>query len=300
MRKDVERIWERLAAAATACGLLLVLAFGWQPARAADDALAILTIVDGPAQLLRGDKRLRAEEGLRLLSQDIIETTADARVTRIEYPDGAAFNLGPSTRVLIDPQFYGERGRFARLYLLAGWIKMKAVGAGTDAAGRSIPLLASPAIDVIDADGSLVVQVDDAAVALFIESGSATFHERRDAKPVGEHRRLAAGQFLGRPQQGKSTLGGRAAPEFIAALPRSFLDTLPDRAALFASRKPVAKEIGDIGYDDARDWLAVEWTLRRPAMKRWQPLTRDAEFRNALIANMKAHPEWARVLSRGR
>ena len=44
------------------------------------------------------------------------------------------------------------------------------------------------------------------------------------------------------------------------------------------------------------DWLAVEPTLRRPAMKRWRDLTRDAAFREALVANMTAHPEWDRVL----
>lgn len=304
MREDFELMLERVATRAASCAMLLaVVMFLVLPAQAAtpanDEPLAILTIVDGPAQMLRDDKRLRAEEGLRLLSQDIVETAADARVTRIEFLDGLAFNLGPSTRVLVDPQFYGERGRFARLYLLSGWIKLKAGAvppADAKEKAKPIPLLASPAIDVIDATGSLVVKVDDSALGLFVESGNVTIHERRDAKPVGAHRAVNSGQFLSRSQQGKSAVAGRPAPDFIDEMPRSFLDTLPDRAEIFKNRKPTPKEIGAITYDDAGDWLAVEWTLRRPAMKRWRPLTRDPEFRKGLVANMSAHPEWDRLL----
>lgn len=290
------------AGLAAGCLILAATLLVVHPARAAsgEPALAIVTIVDGAAQLMRGERRFALAEGVRLESQDVVETAKDGRLLRIEYGDGMALNLGPSTRLLIDPQFYGERGRFARVYLLSGWAKLKAPAAPAAAtAGEPapIPLLASPAVDVYTAEGSLVVMVAASALSLFVESGRAEVHERLDAKPLGEVQALRGGQFLNRPENAKSTLLARAAPSFIEHLPRGFLDTLPDRAAMFGNRRVEPKEIGAIGYDDARDWLAVEWTLRRPAMKRWRPLTRDAAFREALEANMAAHPEWGRVLA---
>ncbi len=296
----------RLTVAGSGLGLagssgLVGLAMAATPAAAADAELGIATILDGKAQLLRDDDRLQFVEGTRLLSQDIVETAPDCRLLQIEFGDGLIVDLGPSTRLLIDPQFYGERGRFARVYLLSGWIKVK----GPPVAKRSekppaeaapIPLLASPAIDLLTASGSVVAMVNDSAVSMFVESGQAAVAERLNAKPLGATVPLSSGQFLQRAGQPKSVVSPRPSPAFIAQLPRSFLDTLPERAAMFKGRNPAPKVTGPITYADARDWLSVEWTLRRPAMKRWRSLTRDAEFRKALVDNMPAHPEWDRAL----
>lgn len=260
--------------------------------------LAIVTILDGKAQLLRGESRMSFDEGTRLVSQDVLETAADARLLRIEFSDGLAINLGPSTRVLIDPQFYGERGRFARLYLLSGWAKVKAstTTAPAKGAATAVPLLASPAIDLIESSGAAVLLVNEPAVSLFVESGQAKVRERLAGKPAGAVGPLRNGQFLQRGAQGRSSVAARPAPSFVDQMPRSFLDTLPDRAAIFRDRAPAPKVTAPIGYADAKDWLGVEPTLRRPSMKRWRPLVRDSEFRKALVADMPAHPEWDRVL----
>ncbi len=303
MREISRRTLQRAAGSLASVWLLLAstgfMASAAQAASQSDEqTLAVVTIVDGKARLLRGQQLLQVAEGVPLLSQDVIETDADSRVVRIEFNDAMTINLGPSTRVLIDPQFYGERGRFARVYLLSGWVKLKAGAAaptGKDA-DAAIPLLASPAIDLYEASGSVVTSVDGRSVALFIESGSAKVQERLDAKPLGQTAALRSGQFLSRANNAKSALLARPAAAFIDQMPRSFLDTLPDRAAMFKDRQPQPKAVGEISYEDAKDWLSVEWTLRRPAMKRWRELTRDPEFRKALVANMPAHPEWDRVL----
>ncbi|MEO8278144.1 MAG: hypothetical protein ABI564_00555 [Ideonella sp.] len=278
--------------------LLISAAIAAPTAQPAQSSLGIVTILDGKAQLLRGEERLDFVEGTRLVSQDVIETAADARLLRIEFMDGLAVNLGPSTRVLIDPQFYGERGRFAHLYLLSGWVKLKASAAPPAGQGDAapIPLLASPVIDLLESSGAVVALVNEPALSLFVESGQAKVRERLQAKPLGEAVALRSGQFLQRAEQAKSTIAARPAPAFIDRIPRSFLDTLPDRAALFKGRDPTPKAIATISYADAKDWLDVEGTLRRPAMKRWRSLTRDAEFRRGLVADMPAHPEWDRVL----
>ena len=101
---------------------------------------------------------------------------------------------------------------------------------------------------------------------------------------------------FGRTGSGKSAMSARPPADFVSQLPRSFLDTLPSRAAMFKDRDVTPKPLADISYAEAQAWLATEPALRRPAMPRWRPLTRNPAFRTALVANMAAHPEWDRVL----
>jgi hypothetical protein len=258
----------------------------------------VLTILDGKARLLRGSERLELAQGVRLVRQDIIETAADARLLRIEFADGLAISLGPGTRLLLDPGFVGERGRAARLYLLQGWIKLNlpAPAAGAKPAAAGPALLASPACDLLAATGGVVAMVAPGKAQVFVETGTLTLQERGSGSPVGSRQELRTGEFFSRVGDTKAAVTPRPAPDFVQALPRGFLDTLPARAELFKDREVAPKPQGDIGYAEVQDWLAAEPTLRRASMPRWRPLTRNAAFRNALVANMTAHPEWDRVL----
>jgi hypothetical protein len=271
-------------------GLLMVAA----PLRA--QTLATLTILDGPASLLRGAARLQVAEGLRLQSQDILETPADARLARLEFADGLALSLGPSSRLLVDPRFSGERGRAARVYLLRGWAKLNPAPAGGGKPGAGAPPLASPGVDVLSASGALVLALQDGQVQVFAEGGEAALQERDVGSAVGSAQKLRGGEFFGRAGSAKSAVAPRPPPGFLPQVPRSFQDTLPSRAALFKDREVAPKPVGEIAYAEVRDWLAAEPSLRRGSMNRWKPLTRNPAFRNALVAGMPAHPEWDRVL----
>jgi hypothetical protein len=43
-------------------------------------------------------------------------------------------------------------------------------------------------------------------------------------------------------------------------------------------------------------WLKAESSVRRPLMQRWRGKVREPAFRNALVANLSAHPEWDPIL----
>ena len=87
----------------------------------------------------------------------------------------------------------------------------------------------------------------------------------------------------------------RPTPAFIQRLPRAFIDTLPARAALFKAREVEPKPLGQISFADAEAWIDAEG-LRSHFVTRWKALTRDPAFREGVAANMRAHPEWDRVL----
>lgn len=258
---------------------------------AAGAAQPLVTILDGNAVLLRGAGKLQVAEGVRLAPQDIVETAADARLLRIEFADGQALSLGPATRLLIDPRLAGEKGRAAKVYLLRGWVKLNA--AAKPAAQAP---LASPLVDLLASGGSVVASVQEATLQVFVEAGELTLQERQAGVAVGAPQKLRSGEFLARAGTGKSGIAARAPADFVAQMPRSFLDTLPARAALYKDRDTTPKPVGDIAYADVQAWMGAEPAVRRPAMPRWRPLTRNPAFRNGLVANMAAHPEWDRVL----
>jgi hypothetical protein len=258
---------------------------------------ATLTILDGGASLLRGEQRLQLAEGVRLVPLDIVETGKDNRLLRIEFADGLALSLGPETRLLIDPRFVGERGRAARVYLLRGWVKLNQLAPATPpAAGNAPALLASPAFDIRLASGSAVASVQPGAARVFVETGELALQERDVDNAVGTLQTLRAGAYFARVGAAKSAVSARPAPDFVQALPRGFLDSLPARADKFKDRPVEAKPQGEPTYADLQDWLRAESSLRRGLMPRWTPLLRKPLLRSAAAANMASHPEWDRVL----
>ncbi|MGH8649016.1 MAG: hypothetical protein ACREUP_06885, partial [Burkholderiales bacterium] len=68
-------------------------------AAAAADPAPTLTLLEGPAGLVRGVTRYALAEGVRMQSGDIIDVGAKG-LAEIEYPDGTAIGLGAGTRVL--------------------------------------------------------------------------------------------------------------------------------------------------------------------------------------------------------
>ena len=300
MRKIPQPSFVRRGLSALTTLLVLGLPGGLAAQGTAAAPAPTVTILDGGAVLLRGAGRLQVAEGVRLAPLDIVETAADAKLLRVEFPDGLALSLGPGTRVMLDPRLAGEKGRAARVYLLRGWFKLNAAPAPAAPPGKPaappMPPLSSPGLDLLAASGSVVALVQDTALQVFVESGEATLQERQAGAPSGAPQKLRSGEFLARAGSGKSAITPRAAGDFVQQLPRSFLDTLPARAAMFGDREVTPKPLGDIAYPEVQAWLGAEPALRRPAMPRWRALTRNPAFRNALVANMAAHPEWDRVL----
>jgi hypothetical protein len=260
------------------------------PARAAGPH-ATATIVDGEAVLVRGATRHALAEGVRLAKDDIVETTAKARFMRIEFADGVIVDLGPESKLLLAPRFSGDRGKLApRLHLLQGAIKLSMPKTLSPAFGS----FTLPGHDVTGVARSAVFLAQGGGLQVFAESGEVALQERRAGKAAGKTV-VRASEFFSRSADGKAGTAPRPTGPFIQALPRAFLDTLPARAAAFASRDVAPRPLGEVSYAEAEPWVDAEG-LRAYFVTRWRPLAQNAAFREGLAANMAKHPEWDRVL----
>jgi hypothetical protein len=129
---------------------------------------------------------------------------------------------------------------------------------------------------------------------VFAESGEVALQERRAGKVVGKVT-VKSSEFYSRAADGKAGTTARPTGTFIQMLPRAFLDTLPARSAVFATRDVPPKPLGEISYAEAEPWVDAEG-LRASFVTRWKPLAQNPAFREGLVANMARHPEWDRVL----
>ena len=259
-------------------------------AGAATPRAPLVTILDGDAVLLRDGARLALAEGVRLQTGDLIATGAQAHVLRIEFPGDLAVALGPDTRAMLVTNL-GDASH-AGMYLLQGWVKMVAP-AGV--AGE----LRSATADASATEGTLILSVLGAAgetrAQAFVESGSARVQPRAPGaalQPLKGGEMLALGPHGARPERSRGT-----SPAFVQAMPRAFMDPLPLRAAAFDGRDVAPRRLGDMSYADAQPWIDAEPPLREVFAKRWKRLAADPEFRRALAADLKSHPEWTPILS---
>jgi len=252
--------------------------------------IATVTIADGEVLLIRDASRLLLVEGVRLVKDDIVETSAKGRLVRIEFSDGVIVDLGPESRALLAPKLSGERARLpARLHLLRGVAKLT-----VPQASPPVTAFSSPPFDVTGVARSAVFIVHAGEAFAFAESGETTLQERREGK-AGSTASLKSGEFFARTGDAKATVTSRPTPAFIQQLPRAFLDTLPSRAALFKAREVEPKLLGDIGFADVEAWIDADG-LRSQFVVRWKALAQNPAFRDGLVANLPAHPEWDRTL----
>ena len=257
----------------------------------AEPAVGIVTIVEGELFATRDSTRFALAEGVRIVADDIVETAPQAKLARIEFSDGLILDMGPNTRVLMTPKFPGERGssRAAKLYVLQGWAKI------TVPKSMAAASFASRSFDLTGIARDAVLNVEPTVSAVFAESGELMLGERSKGK-AGAAVKLKSGEFLTRTGEAKGVLAQRPAADFIQRVPRAFLDTLPARAALFATREVPAKRLALITYADVQAWVDAEAGLRPLFVTRWKALAQNPEFRNGLVAGLRAHPEWDRLL----
>ena len=272
---------------AAACLVVPMLAMG-------AEAPPVVTLVEGPAALLRATGRFALAEGVRMHVGDIVEVP-DKGLVQIAFADGARVSLGPRSRFHV-AALAGATGRGAKaaavsdFYLLQGWTKLAL-------APKAAPLrVTTPLFGFGSADGVLVLRVESAEASLFVESGALRLAEgfvrATPASPVA----VGAGQFYMRRADQRGVLQPRPAPAFVAAMPPYYRDNLPERLAAFKDRDVSPRRLGDLTYEEVEPWLKGPPELRRPLMQRMRARAQDPEFRKALIANLRFHPEWDPIL----
>ncbi|MCW7539826.1 hypothetical protein OOT46_18485 [Aquabacterium sp. A7-Y] len=264
---------------------------GWT--MAADTSAAVLTILEGEALLIRGAAKFSLSEGVRLQRDDIVESGATATLVRLEYPDGSIADLGPGSRVLLQPALPGERGRSAsQLYLQQGWVKLTP-GAGNAGKPGSVGL-GSARLDAV-ADGVLVAHLAEQRVFAFAEAGAARLTEREDGK-AQRGVNLKSGESYLQEGESRGSVAARPPAAMLERMPRAFRDTLPPLVERYRGREVAAKPLGAVAYQDVQTWLQAERALRGRFVTRWRSRAADEDFRAGLVTNLRSHPEWDRVL----
>ena len=258
----------------------------------ADDA-GLITLVEGQARLLRGVSVFLAAEGVRVHEGDIVETMPKSQA-QLELADGTLLNVDASSKLHL-AAFRTSQGRLtgnAELVLLQGLLKYSRPQTPP---GSELRLL-TPAVAVAVQHGSGIVRVTEGRIEAFVESGGGKAVEVLAKGKTGEPVDMKADEYL-------SSLAGkplvrqpRAPREFVAALPRHFLDTLPSRREKFKSRVVEPKKERDVTYADVGVWLQSASRPRQVFVKRFTPRLADPAFRKELDANLAAHREWHRVL----
>jgi hypothetical protein len=248
----------------------------------AADLLPTLTLLEGPAGLVRGAARYALVEGVRMQSGDIIEV-GDKGLAEIEFPDGAAISLGAGTRVLTVSMPRGTTSA-ADYYVIQGALKIS--GVSKSARFRVM----TPALTLQPTEGVAVMIVRGDEGSVFIESGAA----RLTAGPSTLN--LKSGEFFDRRSGQKGTVAPRPSQPFIAAMPKAFFDPLPSRLARYKERDAQPKRMDDVSYAEVEVWLKAPPAIRRPLVARFEPRAADPRFRAGLEANLRFHPEWDPIL----
>lgn len=247
--------------------------------------MGVFTLVEGDLVVLRETRQFPAAEGLRVRAEDIVRSGPGARLARLELDDGTLLDLGPDTELLLQPRgLPGERA--ATVYLLRGWLKVTTPAAGT--------ALASPRLDVRKVAGSAVLRITPQATLMFVEAGRAELLERAQGRPATHS--LKEGDAFALRAAAAGTILRRPPADLIDGLPRGFVDPLPRRAAAWKERSVEPAAGAAVDYADASPWLHAEAALRPAFVQRFTPMTRDRRFRASLVAELRAHPEWDRVL----
>lgn len=261
------------------------------PALSGAAPVGLVTIADGEAAaVLRGTQRHAVAEGLRLQADDIVRTGAGTRLLRLELADGTTLDLGASTELLLQPGA-ALGGRAATLYLARGWLKIGArPGAAEGVAG-----VTAASFDLGKVSGGTVVHLTPQALLVFVESGAAELGERSEGR-AGGSQSLRDGDAYVRRGSAPGSVMKRPPVDLLQELPRGFVDSLPRRAARFQNAGIEPGPAEEVGYEEVAGWINGEPALRQAFLPRFAGRARDRQFRAALVAELRAHPEWDRLL----
>jgi hypothetical protein len=238
-----------------------------------------VTLADGVARVLRGAVWYKLAPGIAVEVGDIVEAVESAQV-QVEAA-GAIINLaGPALLYLVP-----VKGATPLLDLRGGWLKL-----ATKAPGLRVR---TPPMDVVVAEGTLVVRTQGPMVELFVETGSARMIELTAAGRDGTARDAKRGEYWSKAETAAFTTVPRAPRPFVQAMPRHFADPLPMLAGKIKGR-PTPVVDHEITFAEAEPWLAGR---ERPVFeRRFASRLRDPEFRGAAKANIARYPLWDRML----
>jgi hypothetical protein len=252
-------------------------------------AVGFVPLAEGKVSLVRGAAAFEVAEGIRLAEGDML-AAAPASQAQLQLAESTILNIGAGARVMLiaAPAARGAKGD-TELALLAGWLKLTQKG---DA--KNLRVLAPPLAAAFDG-ATAVLRAAPGILEVFVESGTLRLAEGGEGGKPGATRTIKAGEFVSYRNR-QVAIQPRPGRDFIDAMPRHFRDPLPSLPDKLKERKVEPKRLRDAAYGDVEDWLKANLPARRGFVRRFSPRTGDPQFRAALVAHMREHPEWDRVL----
>ena len=243
------------------------------------------TLAEHPLPLLRGAAVYKAQAGVAVQKDDILETGAAG--AQVEAGQEAILALGPETRVLVLD--LPTAGRGTALAVLQGWVKLMTSG------GKPAQVL-TPDMQVSFASGSTILKRDgDGRDAVFAEEGAQQLARVEKGRP-GTPLKLAAEQYAEIDPARPLPVAGRPPRAFITTMPPSFRDRLARVPNLPNSGKALPARERDADFADVEPWL----TARLPGVKsfvaRFRPRLADPAFRKPLERALGQQPDWKAAL----
>lgn len=246
---------------------------------------ATVTVLEGSGVLTRGTIRYALSEGVHLQPADIIETAGDS-LALVEFSEAGIIALAANSRLLVLPTSSKVQG--VHLFLLQGQAKTRA--------GARPHRVTTPLSVVTSREATIVLGGGNTETALFVEQGEASVEDVVSGRRRVTGTPVRNGEFYVRQSGHPGQVSPRPPTEFISGLPRLFLEKLPSRSGQLRDAEVELKKARDIAYADVEPWLKTNIHVRRVLVPRWRTMARNVDFRKALVANLKHHPEWDRIL----
>ena len=269
-------------------GVLLSLVLAVPGAFAAD--VGIVSIVEGPARVLRETTWYKLIPGARLQEGDILVAKGAGQV-QVETAGGSAFNLGlPGMLFAAVVPAAGEKSAGPiEIALPDGWLKL---AAPATSGGFRVQFAAASLLAV---EGIVVMHAQPSTIELFVEAGGAKLSDGgvggAKSPPSTE---LKAGEYAALSADRPPRFERRAPSTFVSGIPRHLIDPLPALAPKYKSAKIQLVPEQEVTYEEAEPWLAGPY--RKQFLKRFRPRLKDPAFRAGVEAHIARYPEWDRIL----
>jgi hypothetical protein len=267
------------------------LAFGavlalWLAAPVCAAPVGTVTIMDGKAHVARGTAVHALAEGGTLEEGDIIELEEGA-LLQVELADGSAMSFAGAAKALMPtPASSGER--LSDVLLLSGWAKFNLASAA------NLPAVRTPLLRLISQNVSYVMQVAPDGNELFVETGELVpvFMVSRSGQPAV----IKAGEYLNVKADASATTAGRPPQPFVKAMPRPYLDKLPQRLPKLKARGVEFKRERDVSFAEVDGWIKIRPAGRPAYLAQFKPMLKDKVFLRDLEPAIKNYPEWDRIV----
>ncbi len=247
--------------------------------------VAMATLVDGDARVLRGTSWYKLVPGARLEDGDIVSAGERAQI-HLELNAGSLVNFaGAGTLYVVPPAAKAKSPAATTLVVPKGWLKIVASSPGVQ--------VRAAAAELTVATGTVVVRADGPALDFFVESGSARIAELTSSGAEQATRGAKQDEYWSKSATGTFVPSTRPPRAFVDAMPRQYLDALPTFAGKFKTRPTLVAE-REVSYAEAEPWLSGR---DRPVFeRRFASRLRDPVFRKAVEPDVARYPSWDRRL----